>query len=435
MPAQAESPTDKRLVHTVLALLAVSLIMISRQPVLLVEPRVWWDEARIGFAYAYHRDYLSALITPHRGYYNFVNKLVAMFQVMFFSVANAPLLSAYVAFAVQLLPHAIIWGGRSACWRTPAQRATASVIVLFTTLDCSIWLNVVTSQFHLSLVAFLLLAEQWQGRSRRCLAVYAALVFICGLTGVMSCFLIPFYAWKAYRERSRFAYVVLASLFAAAVLQFTAVVWSQLVGTRNRRFYYYTNPFHFLTYYILGTVYMPFYNVPPFVYLDQAHGGLPKPAALVITPLCTLALGLATWYFGKALPKRERLLFIGGFYWMSLLCLLTAIVDYNIQERYFYASNVIMMLMLHQGLFLQGREHDMRQILAGILLGMVIISGLWRFYADFPCYSSYWQQWRDEVAIWQRKPGYDPLAHPIDPEHVRRVTLDPSRNRHRMPVF
>ena len=435
MNLKEKTQLSPRVLHAVFALLVVAAIIISRQPVLFTEPRFWWDEGRIGYAYAYHNGLWEALFAAHRGYYNFINKLAAFFEILFFSVEKAPFMGTYMAFFVQLLPHAVVWGGRSPYWDTPLKRAIVSAIIMFDTQDCSIWLSAVTSHFHLALVAFLLLAEEWQGRSRRCEIVYGALLFVCGISGVMSCFLMPVFFFKYYFDRSRLGRVLLGALLAGCAVQGMAFLKSiGTTGIGTRRFSYYEDISHFLLYYALGSVYIVFRDVPRFPMNPAAHELLLlREAVGWLVPLCMAALVAVSVYFGQPLKWRERVLFIGTFYYLSLLCLITAIVDYNLQERYFYVSNVILMLMVQQSMFAAAQQFGLRNLLACMLVALVVVVGAARFYRDYACWRPEWNKWEDEVAKWRIKPNHSMLVHPIDPLHVRSVELRPRFNLHNVP--
>ncbi|MBY0407139.1 MAG: hypothetical protein K2Q01_05560 [Rickettsiales bacterium] len=109
-----------------LGLFCAALLMMTRIPELLGTVRFYWDDGKISFKYAYENNWISTLLAPHQGYYSFINNITALVQARWLPMESAPLLGTYVALFVQLLPHAVVWLGRSPYWATLPQKAMVS---------------------------------------------------------------------------------------------------------------------------------------------------------------------------------------------------------------------------------------------------------------------------------------------------------------------
>lgn len=389
-----------RHVHWRCALLLVTLIIVSRKPILLVEPRLWWDEGMVNLSFAYTHGLWATLTSPHQGYFSLINNITALAQRLFMRVEDAPFISTYMAFAVQLLPHFIIWRGKSPYWAASEQRILASLIVLFSGAHCVLWLNVVTAQFHLSLVTFLILMENWQGRSRRCERGYAALLLLAGMSGVVSCLLLPFFWLRWRQERSRFAAVMAASLGAATLVALWGVANFFLSGqrmlAREQRFGF--SVVGFVQKFARGTVGNLF--LPSADELEQWQ---PLNAAAALGALAAICGGFA----GGVAPQ-ARVYFLGAFFWLAGGSLLLSL-NFSGQARYFYAANTVLMLLVMQNVFAPSQA---RAKAAGGVLLLALLAGMHDFYFRYECYHPQWPKWRDEVALWRQDPDYPMRQHP-----------------------
>ena len=355
----------------------------------------------INYAFAYHHSWLATLLTPHQGYYSFLNNLTALAEQRV-SVEDAPFVSTYTAFLVQLLPHLIIWGGRSPYWNTPSQRVCASMIIMFNTMNCAIWLIEVTAQFHLSLVAFLLLMEDWHNRSRTCRVTYTLLLAVAGLTGVASCVLAPFFLYKYQKEKTPLGRILVVTLLGDCMFAFIGVVWFALYGELFKDEQRFAFGFHrFLAFYIRGT----FGNI--FLGEHLAYSISWRQSHLLLLGL--LAFGSLCFIFSYSLPSRQRLLFVGSFLLMSTFNLMGSIEASKGQGRYFYAPNVIFLLMVQQSLF--GSKAWRRWFALVILIPALGIS-IYDFYTYFNCYNVTWPKWSDEVEKWREDANHPLIQWP-----------------------
>ncbi len=408
------NPAKKRLYTALTALAVVAAVIISRKPILLVEPRFFWDEGMVNYAFAFKHSWLATLLTPHQGYFSLLNNISTLASFVLVEMEHAPFITTYTAFFIHLIPHMVIWGGRSPYWDTLPRRIFASLLIMFDSMGCAIWLNSVTGQFHLSLVTFLLLMEEWKGRSRRCIISYCCLLVLAGLTGVVSCFLMPFFLLKYYYERSAAGKAFCITIFSACVFAFLGVVWFKLYGElyKDEQRFSLVGAHRYLMFLARGTVanMLMGSNNKFAIY---SYGRTLWNFDRVLVP-SLLFLAFISIYFTKHFSKLERILFLGSFYVMSAFNLLASIASSRGQSRYFYAANVVMGLIVMQNMFLPDvPQNRVRRLLASGLMGVILLMGMWDFYGVYTCYNPQWPKWVNEVGHWRHYPDYIMVEHPV----------------------
>lgn len=190
-------------------LLGIAALVALRSPRLLLEPRLWAEEATIYYVYARHHDLLPSLfLVPvsrgPAGYLSLVPNVTATLVSRWSSEELAPVFFTWVGLAFQLLPFALVLFGCSYLWRRTTDRWVICALMLFcSTVISEVWLNTINSQIFLGLSAAILLVERLEGVSRRRALTYRGVLIVGGFTGLYTAFLAPAFALKAWLERSR----------------------------------------------------------------------------------------------------------------------------------------------------------------------------------------------------------------------------------------
>lgn len=169
--------------------LVYAAIVVSRRPDALVHPQFYAEDGQAWYADAHNLPALQALFLPLAGYYQFFQRFVA-FVLTPISLTMTPLVYALVAFTVQMLPALVFASGRlrSVIRDDKTRWVIAAVYLLIPNLELAG--NLTNTQWHLALLAFvLLLAEPPRSIVARILEV-VALVF-AGLSGPYAFFLVP----------------------------------------------------------------------------------------------------------------------------------------------------------------------------------------------------------------------------------------------------
>jgi hypothetical protein len=401
----------------VTALGVIIILMASRQAALLLEPRLWCEEATTYLRYALRYPALDTLLATHKNYYSLIANAASFLQAHAVPLEYAPFISTYLAFAAMLIPHLIIWGGHSPYWRDNRQKILASAIILFVAQACEIWMNVINSQFHLSLSVFLLLAEDWKNRSRRCHAAYGLLMLLAAFSGVVSCFLTPLFLIKLYVERSGLGKILVGVLLAACTVHALVILWEmhhpQGRGTRFEPLKL-MDFLMSLTRYTLGTIFLGTTQVMP---IHWPHPHTIQTATALLAGLCC--------FFALPLPGLTRLYFLGAFMLLAGLSIATSL-NGDGGFRYSYAPSVILMLMVQQSLYLPPTAlNRLRRWLAAACLAVALLVGLQDYYFRYFCYDAKWPDWTQGVEKWRADPMKSIAVHPQYPGKNWNLILRP----------
>lgn len=380
--ASARTPTSAWLGTLLVSLFIVSLFIYFRKPGYVIRPDFCRDEWRLVFRYAYLEPALEALISPRQGYYSLFNNTVAFISALFVSEAGAKFINVYASFVAQLVPYAIIWAGRSTFWPATSHKVLASALVLFVSPDCTLWLTVACSQFYFCLACMLILLEDWEGRSERCRRIYAALLVLFCLTGVVSCLLAPFFMYRAYRERTAFARSLANVVMVSCALQIVAVLWFSAYGTMvgNAHRFKNLNPLHSLELLLSRS-----FSV---TLLGTAIGSKSLHISAREVRYLMIVLPLFWFYVVRPLPAQEKLILVGGFTIVSLVSAFTSIYS-AAAARYFYMPNITLAIMMWRSLQLAGTQNlEVRHLVCAFFLFLTLYFGIDAFYHSTECWKS-----------------------------------------------
>ncbi|MBY0407370.1 MAG: hypothetical protein K2Q01_06725, partial [Rickettsiales bacterium] len=234
---------------------------------------------------------------------------------------------------------------------------------------------------------------------------YRVMLTLCAFSGVVSCFLTPFYLYRLVKEPSRHAKIFAGILLAGCAVQGVAVLWTYFFGVmvghvpRNSALSLST----LLPVYAKETLGMLFVEY-------EKLGEIPWQSAWV-WPLATAAYACLFALMASGLPLRARILFAGSSLTLSLLSLLTGL-EGPIKGRYYFAPNVIFMLMVMQNALM---GDAIRRTVAIFMLAVATGISIQAYYAEYRCYDPAWPVWENEVRLWRESPGRRILMHPEKP--------------------
>lgn len=207
----------KEIVLKVLMLVSVIIISIFRKPELLYTPRFFAEEGTNYFSYAFNHSWLQNLFHPQYGYITLYNSLATSFAAMF-PLEVAPLVTTYLAFMVQILASCVvIWADIPGLESNYKRFAVAISIPLLS--YARVWLNTLEVQYMLCVIAFLMLLNNPISKYRLAGTVRQLLLVMCGLTGVVSCFIMPAFLYKAIITKSRQFVIYTVILTICSLLQ------------------------------------------------------------------------------------------------------------------------------------------------------------------------------------------------------------------------
>ncbi|MBZ0113422.1 MAG: hypothetical protein K8J08_13245 [Thermoanaerobaculia bacterium] len=417
---ESDRPADLSRRVRWISLLVCALGIASREPMLLIEPRMVAEEATVYLAYAFSNGFLrSLLLIPASegpaGYLHLLANLSALLSTHVLPLEWAPRIGTCLAFLAQLLPFAVVLWGRSRLWNSPSRRYLLCLVFLLApAVRSTVWLQVIHAQIFLGLVAFLLLFENLDGASRRRLWTYRGLLLLGSLTGAYTVLLAPIFGMRYYLTRQREAFHQFVIVATVAVLQASALAtyWWTL-GRATQRLQAIWHPRVPLTALVEHLV-QPLFGNSATTALNSPATGLTPLLVVVILALLAI-LGWLAWKCG------------GGIFWLmpiglSLLIASTSILSYGAPAgRYAVFSGMVLLTSLLVASWNRRVPAPARGICAGLVL-VALFCGASSYWKEglvpfvgqqdvaFSRYLDYRPVWRREVAAWR-----------IDHDHVLRI--------------
>lgn len=197
--------------------------MLLRVPTLLYPGRFWAEQGAVYFHNAYLLPAARFFLTPDLGYYSLYDKVASYAAAHVVPLEWAPSLLAGFAFLAQMLPAVLLLTARVPGLETPGKQVLALAALAFVLPTNEVWLNTITSQFHLCVAAALLLVAPpggtWPQVGR------LAILLVAGLTGGPTLFLLPLFLLRAVRTRDARRAWETAALGVAFAVQ-GAALWS-----------------------------------------------------------------------------------------------------------------------------------------------------------------------------------------------------------------
>ena len=182
-------------------IIAFMVLVVIRIPAIFTVGRFWAEEGVVYFSEAWSRPWFESILTIHTGYLNLAASFAALLAVHLARVEHAPLVTSAIALAIQTMPAILLATSRIPWLQRPLSLAVALAMLLIPFGAAEVWLNSITSQFHLAVCVGLILAFDtsisWVGVLRGVLLVVAP------LAGPVSGTLTPLFLLRAVLERSR----------------------------------------------------------------------------------------------------------------------------------------------------------------------------------------------------------------------------------------
>ncbi len=218
-------------------LIAVAVIMISRAPELIWEPRFWAEEGNVYYKRALVSSWWDTLTYtyPKAGYFALSASLPTALAGKLFPLAWGPTVTTLFSLMVQLLPFVVILWGRSYVWSSWPQKLLACAVLVFSVNATHVWLNTVNLQSWFGLISACILVERWRDLSKIGFGVQALLHLVGCLSGPYSLFLAPVFGLKALMVRHARAWFLVGLTALAGIYQVSEVGKVQKRMNKGRR--------------------------------------------------------------------------------------------------------------------------------------------------------------------------------------------------------
>lgn len=403
-----------------LILLFAALVAL-RIPAVFTAGRFWAEEGPVYFYAAWTRPWFEALFTIHTGYLNIAASTAALLALHLVPLEQAPLVTSTIALAIQTLPAVLLATSRIPWVQRWPWLAVGLTMLLIPGGETEVWVNSITSQFHLALCVGLILAADirggWVGFLR------AVVLVIAPLAGPVSGTLVPLFLLRAGLERSRGRLIQTVLLSVPVLIQVVIVVThpepARSIGIGLP-----------LLLAVIGiqNVVLPFMGQGRTLMIALANfhafenGGIPIfPIAAAVVALS--GLGLAIWRYGD---RAALWLFAAGCALAagSYSAALTLGQPLNlllwVGARYTFAPAVLLSLSL-LSLAAHGPLH--RRAVPLLAVSWMICTGAIQYF-HVPPSDAHGANWQAEVAAWRRDPNYKLHMWPLG--WVPELTLDPA---------
>jgi len=405
-----------------IALLAIFAIYF-RNTRYFTEPRFWAEEGTLHFAYSFNNAWYQALFQPQVGYLNFWPNLATLLATLP-PLPAAPLITTFMALIVQIVPVLIILWSNSPLWESWYRKLLGIAILLFVPLTNEGWLNTINSYTYFAVITFLILLDQPpQSPVRRWL--YRILLFLGGLSGTLSCFLIPLFIFKAYDEKNKERLIQTLLLIACAFIQVFLIVSYKSTANFGQRFHLIGMATFGITmwtqgigFFVLGLHQADEWARTLFAMATHNLGSFQMWGRILL--ICGLTLLLL---LSSNLPLKLRVLFLSGYGVLMLLPMMFsviqdkyALIDTGLHQRIFFAPNILLGWMLLFGIRFSKIKlisfANLTSLFCALVLGAALFWGI-KNYPEIWFVSEYWPDWKTEVATWENNPNY---ALRIQPE-------------------
>lgn len=384
----AVTTVKKDWLQSALLLLLVIVIIVARCPGLLSSPRFWAEEGEIYFSAAYHYGFWQALFLEHVGYYELVANVATAFST-FVPLEQAPFVTTYIAFLLQILVSAVVIFGDSPFWDTwPKKVMIACGIQLINPFE--VWLTTISAHFWLCIATFFILNERPYVNSRIRQNFHRVILVMAGLSSVVSIFLIPLFLLKAWRNRLRESWIQTGILATALLIQVCAfITYLLMLNSLQTRSRLGNNAFS------LPRVIMRHFDGPFFDW------DLSKfiPEVCIIATLYGLMIFLL-YLALRSVSEKDYLTHFQAFLLVAVPSTLLSL-EMTSDHRYVFAPSAMLFVVLVNEAF--NRKKKYSRWLALFFVTIISVSCISRFRSHI--YSQDPTQWRDEVKSWQVNPG------------------------------
>jgi hypothetical protein len=223
---EAAVPTKRELepYWQLAAFCAAVAIVISRQPDAIRHAQFLAEDGHVWFADAYNRGWLVSLGRTQNGYYVTLPRLAAGLALLA-PLTGAPLVMNLVGLFIQALPAPLLLSRRFSEWGTVRFRAALALAYLVMPNCAEISVSVTQVQWHLALIACLLvLAGTPPNKLWRWFD--AAVFILFGLTGPYCILLLPIACAMLYLRREPARWRPVFILAGASAVQLSALLFT-----------------------------------------------------------------------------------------------------------------------------------------------------------------------------------------------------------------
>ena len=401
----------------------VILVAYARSPELLSEPRFWAEEGTNYFSFAYNHNWLANLFSPQFGYNTLYNSIATSLAAMV-SLDYAPAVTTYLALFVQLsVSAAVIWWDIPLLDSLPKKLAVA---ILIQTLAYSrIWVTTIGVQYWLCILSVLILLYNHNAVNRRMFGLQNCLLALNGLTGILSCLLIPAFALKYVKTRSRPVLVQTAILGLCLLVQGAVFTWFYVNDHADMKIRFGDSSLLYVLCKIIRfQITVPLFERYAFssplgeyaeIKIRNALFTITGPA--INSPafnfyFLEMFVGVATVCYLCVLAYRKIRQLDTQLLVISILLVTVVSTYFSVNgsggPRYTFAPGIMIMLLVVGAVTDRTIPKAMRYV-ATLLVALSLITSLMYYRSNMMggvAYDPSWPKWRDELSVWRTDHAY-----------------------------
>lgn len=376
-----------------------------RLPAVFADGRFWAEEGLVYYSRAWHLPAGEALLALHSGYLNIVANVATLVASRIVALEDAPRVTAGIALLIQLLPALLLATAAEPWLRRPAPLVAAMLLTILPVRAGELWLNSITSHFHLMACVGLILALAPRGGGVGRLRL--ALLLLAPMSGPGNAFLWPLFVLRAWRARSPARWLQVGVMAAGIAVQAGLVLASPIeprpFGAPLQVVLAVIGLEHVVLPLLGGQVTQP---IAAALYTAFEAGR--APGWILVLPVVALGgLGLVAW---RAADRTTLWLFVAAL-WLAAISYYTALtlgrpnqLLLGLGMRYAFAPTLLLGVCL-VGVAATVQAPLLRQAASGAVWWVLAVGTV-----SYPDNPGFWRgpSWAAEVAAWRANP-----AHPI----------------------
>ena len=393
--------TDNDKMHTLLLGITTVLLLLLRNPYLVLSPRLWAEEGGTYLPFALSHHWIEVLLSPHLGYFSLVNNIVVSL-IPIIGLEYAPLATTLSGFLAIIVCIILVLKYESIYWNNWHKKWFICLTLILTTSH-EIFANLITIQFYLTTAVFIIMLLDWKNLKGKSLLFVYIILIIAALSSPQACFLFPLFLIRYFfYQREKFGIVVIYTLFSLvqSLVVIYAILGNELVYSRfdtgnwNMGIVFYNIVRNGLIMPFSADLYDQFFYNKNRIYLiiTAIWGALPS------TALGLCILKDKNFFTGRIVPL--------AFLTLIILTALSAI-EMNYSGRYTYPGIVVLFIML-----LYYATNSNLTVFFKKLLHKILIISLALHILLYFNWNKGWPDWSTELKKMEQVTGYNPKIWP-----------------------
>lgn len=391
--------------------------MLCRLPgVVLQGGRFWAEEGVVYFSNAWTRPWYDAWFAIHTGYLNLAAGLGTWIGLRLGGLAYAPSVTVALALLIQCLPIYVILTHDFPWRRSWAATAAAVLACALPPVTGEVWLNTITSQFHLGLFAALVFAAPTARRGL--LFIDCAVLVLAALSGPATVFLAPLFALAVLRDRTIRGVAPALIVLAGFCLQL-GIYLCHIMPERGDRL----GAAALLAIVSLHTIVLPFTGFTNARALAlHLAAGQNAHRLMLATALIFIAFNIM---LGAAVLQRRNLILARLLAASLLITLISfyealngsyaSLLDISAGQRYaFIAAAAQALVIIGLASAAPGPKWGWRRLMFGAATILLLTVGVFNYRVGAATFGN-GPPWRPQVAAWAHDPGRPLVVWPGAP--------------------